>query len=297
MNRARLEENGSGIAPTARSRSIIPFADRAMRITFSYVVVLLAFVIFLFPFFYMMTSAFKTHADVTNYPPVWIFEPTLENFYELKEDGAFYALKNSLIIVSFSTCLSMIFGSLAAYALARYNIKGKEMIALEILMIRMLPPIVTVIPLYLLGKQLGILDTHLLLIFVYTLMGLPFVVWVMRVFTQDIPRSIEEAALIDGCNRLQVIVRITLPLMLPGLAATVVIVFMFAWNEYLFASLLTSSDARTLPIVAANTVKPKGISWGVGSAVGVLMSVPVIVLALLMQRYLVRGLTFGAVKG
>ena len=273
-------------------------ARRGLKILLVYGMVAVVLAFFLFPYFWMVASAFKSPGDVTAYPPVWVFAPTLDNFRELiYEMGALSALRNSLIVVGISTCLALIFGSMAAYALARFNIKGKETIALEILMVRMLPPIVSVIPLFLLAREFGLFDTYWILIAIYTLMGLPFVVWVMRVFIQEIPRSVEEAALVDGCTRLQVLFRISLPLLLPGLAATVVIIFMFAWNEYLFATMLTSSDAKTLPVVAANTVKPRGISWGVASAAGVLMSVPVVVLALMAQRYLVRGLTFGVVKG
>jgi len=264
----------------------------------SYLLAAIALAFFAFPCFWMLTAAFKNPDDAAALPPAWLFTPTIENFRELfYEMDAANALVNSLVVVGISTCLAMIFGSMAAYALARFSIKGKTVLALEILMVRMLPPIVSVIPLYLLAKQLGIFDTYWILIAVYTLAGLPFVVWVMRVFTQDIPRSVEEAALIDGCSRLGVLFRVTMPLLLPGLAATMVIVFMFAWNEFLFASLLTSAKAKTLPVLAAATIKPKAIAWGVASAVGVVMSVPVIVLVLLMQRYLVRGLTFGAVKG
>jgi multiple sugar transport system permease protein len=289
---------------TPPARSFAASAPRGYRLrqwlkilaVYSAIVAALAF--FLFPYFWMVASSFKSPGDVTAYPPVWLFAPTLENFRELIGDmGALSALRNSLIVVGVSTCLALIFGSMAAYALARFKIKGKEAIALEILMVRMLPPIVSVIPLFLLARQFGLFDTYWILIAIYTLMGLPFVVWVMRVFIQEIPRSVEEAARVDGCTRLQVLFRISLPLMLPGLAATVVIIFMFAWNEYLFATMLTSSAAKTLPVVAANTVKPRGIAWGVASAAGVLMSVPVVVLALMAQRYLVRGLTFGVVKG
>ena len=161
----------------------------------------------------------------------------------------------------------------------------------------MLPPIVTVIPLFVIAQKFGLFDTHFVLVAIYTLGALPFVVWVMRVFIEEIPRSAEEAAMIDGCTRWGALFRVTVPMMLPGIAATVVIVVMFAWNEYLFASLLTSSNAKTLPVVASITVKPRAISWGVASAAGVLMSMPVIVIALLAQRYLVRGFTFGVVKG
>jgi multiple sugar transport system permease protein len=289
---------GAPAVADSNARALVRGLGAAARAGLIYGLVTVAVSILLFPFYWTVAAAFKQTGDVTAHPPVWAFTPTLDNFRELFESlGALDALINSLVIVGISTCLALLFGSMAAYALARFEIKGKDMIALDILLIRMLPPIVSVIPLFLLAKKLGLFDSHVILIAIYTLAGLPFVVWVMRVFIQDVPRSVEEAALIDGCNRLQVLFRITLPLVLPGLAATVVIVFMFAWNEYLYASLLTSSNARTLPVVTAVAIKPRAISWGVASAAGVLMSAPVIVLALLVQRYLVRGLTFGVVKG
>lgn len=259
---------------------------------------LLVTAFFAFPIVWMALSSLKSEVDVATYPPLWIFAPSLHSYHQLFDEmSALDALINSSVIVGIATCLSMIAGTLAAYAMARFDIAGKNVLAFEVLSIRMLPPIVSVIPLFILAKQLGIFDTPLLLVAVYTLSGLPFVVWVMRVFIQEIPQSIEEAALIDGCSRYQAFWRITLPLLLPGLAATMVIVFMFAWNEFLIASILTSRDAKTLPIIAASAIKPKAISFGLASAAGVLMSLPVVILVLMMQRYLVRGLTLGAVKG
>jgi multiple sugar transport system permease protein len=253
---------------------------------------------FVFPVYWMASSAFKSDADVSQYPPVWLFTPTLENFAKLfVEMNAWDALVNSAFIVGIATLLAMVAGTMAAYALARFELPGKNALALEILSVRMLPPIVSVIPLFIIARVLGVFDTPWLLIAAYALAGLPFVVWIMRVFIQDIPQSIEEAAMIDGCGRIEAFWRITLPLLLPGLAATMVIVFMFAWNEFLFASMLTSQNAKTLPVIAANAIQPKAIAWGLASAAGVLMSAPVIVLVLLMQRYLVQGLTLGAVKG
>ena len=263
-----------------------------------YALALIALAFFSFPTAWMLMSSFKAETDVAVYPPIWFFTPSLESFRHLFEEmNAWDAFLNSSLIVGVATTFAMMAGTLAAYALARFDIKNKNFIAFEILSIRMLPPIVSVIPLFIIAKQLGVFDTPWLLIAVYTLNGLPFVVWVMRVFIQEIPQSIEEAALIDGCSRFECFWRVTLPLLLPGLAATMVIIFMFAWNEYLLASILTSKDARTLPVIAASAIKPKAISWGLASAAGVLMSVPVVVLVLMMQRYLVRGLTLGAVKG
>ncbi len=264
----------------------------------AYALAITAALFFAFPIFWMVSSSFKSEVDISAYPPIWSFTPTLANYAQLfTELNAWQALLNSALIVGLSTCIAMAAGTLAAYALARFDVKGKEFLAFEILSIRMLPPIVSVIPMFIIARQLGIFDTPWLLIAAYALSGLPFVVWVMRVFIQDIPQSIEEAAMIDGCSRFETFWRVTLPLLLPGLAATMVIVFMFAWNEFLLASMLTSQEAKTLPVIAANAIKPKAIAWGLASAAGVMMSLPVVILVLLMQRYLVRGLTLGAVKG
>ena len=273
-------------------------ARRMAGVAGGYLFALLATAFFGLPLLWIALSSLKSEADVTAYPPVWLFTPTFSNYEELFLDlNALDALINSAFIVCISTLLAMIMGTMAAYAIARFSFRGRENLALQLLSIRMMPPIVSVIPLFIIARNLGVFDTPWLLIAVYALNGLPFVVWVMRVFIQDVPRSIEEAAMIDGCGRYEILWRITLPLVLPGLAAVLVIVFMFSWNEYLLASMLTSSKARTLPVLAATAIKPKAISWGLASAAAVVMSLPVIVLVLSSQRYLVRGLTLGAVKG
>jgi multiple sugar transport system permease protein len=264
----------------------------------SYLLAIAATAFFAFPVYWMVASSFKNELDISHYPPVWSFTPTFDNYAKLMTElDAWDAFVNSAAIVALATSVAMVCGTMAAYALARFDVKGKEIIAFEVLSIRMLPPIVSVIPMFIIARSLGIFDTYWLLAAAYALSGLPFVVWVMRVFIQDIPQSIEEAAMIDGCTRFETFWRVTLPLLLPGLAATMVIVFMFAWNEFLLASMLTSQEAKTLPVIAANAIKPKAIAWGLASAAGVVMSLPVVFLVLLMQRYLVRGLTLGAVKG
>jgi multiple sugar transport system permease protein len=271
---------------------------RSFKVIVAYFLALFAAAFFAFPIFWMVTASLKSDESITAYPPVWVFTPSLQNYVKLVEDlGVMKMFINSAVIVGLSTCLAMICGTLAAYALARFDIKHKQLIAFEVLSIRMLPPIVSVVPMFILARWLGVFDTYWLLIAAYALSGLPFVVWVMRVFIQDIPQSIEEAAMIDGCSRFETFWRVTLPLLMPGLAATMVIVFMFAWNEFLLASMLTSNAAKTLPVIAANTLNAKSIAWGMASAAGVVMSLPVVVLVLFMQRYLVRGLTLGAVKG
>jgi multiple sugar transport system permease protein len=281
----------AGAVPARRLRG-------ALQTAATYGLALLVTSFFALPLVWIVLSSLKSESDVSAFPPKWIFTPTAINYEELfGKLNAGSVLLNSFFIVTISTLLAMIIGTMAAYALARFSFKGKETLALELLSIRMLPAIVSVIPLFIIARSLGVFDTPWLLIAIYALNGLPFVVWVMRVFIQDVPKSIEEAAMIDGCGRYEVFFRITLPLVVPGLAAVVVIVFMFSWNEYLFASMLTSAEAKTLPVLAANAIKPKAISWGLSSAAAVVMSLPVILLVLSAQRYLVRGLTLGAVKG
>ncbi len=289
---SRAEPRGPDI-----SRSAV-MMRRAASSAAAYVLAILATVAFAFPLVWITLSSMKSEADISAYPPTWVFTPTAANYRELfGKLNALDALINSAFIVCLATLLAMIMGTMAAYALARFSFRGKESIALQVLSIRMMPAIVSVIPLFIIARNLGVFDTPWLLIAIYALNGLPFVVWVMRVFVQDVPKSIEEAAMIDGCGRYGVFFRITLPLVLPGLAAVLVIIFMFSWNEYLLASMLTSSHAKTLPVLAANAIKPKAIAWGLSSAAAVVMSLPVIVLVLSAQRYLVRGLTLGAVKG
>ena len=271
---------------------------KLVRVVVAHAFAVFTAVVFAFPIFWMLMSSFKADGDISRYPPDWFFSPTLDNYREFFIDlDGLRALKNSALIVSLATCTAMLLGTMVAYALARLDIRRKDRIALNILSIRMMPPMVSVIPLLLIARQLGVFDTPWFLIAIYALNGLPFVVWVMRVFIQDVPRSIEEAALVDGCSRVQVLFVVLVPLLLPGLAAVLVIVFMFSWNEFLFASMLTSSAARTLPVLAANAIEPRAIAWGLASAAGVVMSVPIVLLVLSAQRYLVRGLTLGAVKG
>src|SRR5262249_36595667 len=222
-------------------------ARRAGGALLYYVLAIAVAALFALPLAWMVLSSLKSDSDVSAYPRVWHFEPTLASYRQFFVTlNAWHALLNSALIVCLSTLLAMILGTTAAYALARLAVKRKESIALQILSIRMMPAIVSVIPLFIIAHRLGVFDTPWLLIVIYALNGLPFVVWVMRVFIQDVPTSIEEAAMIDGCSRYEVFLRITLPLVVPGLVAVLVIIFMFSWNEYLFASMLTSSHAKTL---------------------------------------------------
>ncbi|MGB9181127.1 MAG: carbohydrate ABC transporter permease [Pyrinomonadaceae bacterium] len=267
-----------------------------------YALVLIATLAALAPVYWTITISLKTNVDQFAVPPRWfIFHPTLEHYYD-----AFFArsfgqyLLTSAIVAVLSTLCAMLLGTLAAYALARFRLPHNldTRLALWILSTRMFPPIVTAVPLFLLMRDAHLLNTRAALVVVYTAFNLPFVVWMMRGFFREIPREMEEAARVDGDSRLGALMRVVLPMVAPGLAATAVFCLIISWNEFLFALTLTQTDAAmTLPVGIAGRVTQYEIKWGVMSAAGVVAMLPILVFALAVQRYLVRGLSLGAVKG
>lgn len=256
----------------------------------------------LLPVYWMATISIKNEVDQFSVPPKWfIFNPTLVHYRDAFVEHSFgQYLITSAIVALFSTACAIVLGTLAAYALARFRLPRKlnTRLALWILSTRMFPPIVTAVPLFLLMRDVRLLDTVVSLIIVYTAFNLPFVVWMMRGFFNEIPRDLEEAARVDGDSRLGAMRRVLLPLVAPGLAATAVFCLIISWNEFLFALTLTQTDAAmTLPVGIAGQVTQYEIKWGVMSAAGVVAMIPILVFALAVQRYLVRGLSLGAVKG
>jgi multiple sugar transport system permease protein len=254
------------------------------------------------PVYWMLTISLKSEIDHFATPPPWfIFTPTLEHYYEAFVARAFgQYLLNSAIVAVASTACALVIGTLAAYALARFQLPWQlnKHLSLWILSTRMFPAIVTVVPLFLMMRDVRLLNTRASLVIVYTAFNLPFVIWMMRGFFADLPRDLEEAALVDGDSRVGALVRIVLPLVAPGLAATAVFCLIVSWNEFLFALVLTQTDtAMTLPVGIAGRVTQYEIKWGVMSAAATVAIVPILVFALALQRYLVRGLSMGAVKG
>jgi multiple sugar transport system permease protein len=256
------------------------------------------FGVILFPPVVLFVTSLKTDVDALSFPPKWIFDPTLKNYIDILNTSPLvgYAL-NSLIVASLNTLLCLIVGSMAAYGLARFKFRGADNLAFWILSIRMMPPVAAIIPIYILMKNLRLLDTPWCLVITYLTFNLPFVVWMMKGFFEEIPREIEESALIDGCSDFSVFFRIALPLVAPGLAATAIMVFIFSWNEFLFALILTGTKAVTLPVGIIGYMKETGINWGYMTAGGILALIPVIVFMILVQKHLVKGLTLGALKG
>ncbi|HEU4434137.1 MAG TPA: carbohydrate ABC transporter permease [Pyrinomonadaceae bacterium] len=262
----------------------------------------LAVVAALAPVYWMFTISLKSEVDHFAAPPPWFnFTPTLEHYYDAFVTRSFgQYLITSAVVAVMSTLCALVLGTLAAYALARFRLPYDldRKLSLWILSTRMFPAIVTAVPLFLMMRDLRLLDTKASLIIVYTAFNLPFVIWMMRGFFDEIPRDLEEAALVDGDSRLGALVRVVLPLVTPGLAATAVFCLIVSWNEFLFALVLTQTDASmTLPVGIAGRVTQYEIKWGVMSAAGAVAIVPILVFAMAMQKYLVRGLSLGAVKG
>jgi multiple sugar transport system permease protein len=203
---------------------------------------------------------------------------------------------NSIIIAVGSTILSLLLGVPAAYALSRFEVWHREDLMFWFLGTRMAPAILVAVPFFLLSRQIGVYDTQALLIVVNVLTSIAWVVFMMRSFFDDIPIEIDEAALVDGASWLEVLRRVILPVAVPGIAATAVFVLILAWNEYFFALILTSVNAKTLPAAITSFLTVHGLLWGPMTAAGTVVALPVLIFALWMQKYLIRGLTMGAVK-
>jgi multiple sugar transport system permease protein len=262
-----------------------------------YALIALIVVFFIFPIYWMIITSVKTPEDVIRYPPH--FYPHEVNFDSFREaltrlrGGA--ALINSLIVAAVATIISMALGTIAGHAFARYRLGGFHL-PFWILSTRMMPAVAAIIPLFLLVKSLGLMDTHAAVIALHLLVTLPFAVWMMRGFFIDVPQELEEAALVDGCSRWGAFWRVALPVVAPGLAVTTLFCFIFSWNEFVFALILTRRAATTLPVLISGLHSSHGVLWNELSALAAVGLIPVIILALLAQKHLVRGMTMGAVK-
>jgi multiple sugar transport system permease protein len=297
------------------------------------IVVVVIAVIGLIPVFAMGVTAFKSRADVVAVPQKIFFEPTLEGLVFLLTDRSQLSqsrreelrqnvdelnmferialengqeilgpsdfvdrLKNSLIIAGGSTIVSVVLGLFAAYAFSRFDIPGKDDLLFFILSTRMLPAVVVTIPLFLMYRQLKLHDTHLGMILLYTVFNLSLTVWLLKGFIDEIPREYEEAALVDGYTRFQAFYKIVLPQAMTGIAATTVFALIFAWNEYAFALMLTSDDARTAPPSIATMLGRGGVEWSAIAAGTLTFLIPVVIITFALRRYLLRGVTFGAIR-
>lgn len=253
--------------------------------------------IFSFPLIWMLMTAFKNRIDFLSIPPKFVFIPTLQNFKDIFSSQDFVkAYYNSIIISACSVVLGLLIGVPAAYGICRFRFKGRSSLAFWILSTRFAPPVVVLIPFFIAYKKLGLSDTYLGMTIIYLVINLPLIIWIMYGFFKDIPIELEEAATVDGSAPFHIFFRIVLPLVAPGLVATGILSLIFSWNELMFSLILTSVNTKTLPVAIYNFVSYQEIAWGSLSASGMLAILPIAVFTLIIQKHLVSGLTFGAVK-
>jgi len=257
-----------------------------------YGILSLVMLFFLFPIFFMIITSLKSPLDAYAIPPkLFNFIPTANNWIRIFIEKPILSYMYNSIVVAFGTTLiSMVFGSLAAYSLARFQIKQANKISIFVLLIRMLPPFAAVIPIFLIMKRFGLLDAKFGLIIAHTTFNLPFVVWMMREFILTLPLEIEEAGMMDGLSRFQTFYQLLLPLLKPSLIAVSIFCVIFSWSEFLFAFLLTQTEAKTMPVAIAE------LSWQQASVAGTTIIIPIFLLSICVQKHLIRGLTFGAIK-
>ncbi len=285
-------------------------ARRMTRTLAAYMVVAL----FIFPLYFWATTAFKNAKDIFNTPPtVWIFEPTLRNFEEvfgislgffrqqevLPGGGNFFMaprLWDSIVVALGSTLLSVIVATLAGYSLSRMDFRFRHLFVGWVLSTRMMPPVAVAIPMFFIYKDIGLLDTYTGIILIHAVMNLPLAVLLLKSFFDDIPRDIDECAMIDGASRWIIFRRIVLPMARGGVAATAVLCFIFSWTEFIFVLTLTQTGLKTVPVVSSSFVTSTGTAWGNMAALGVAATAPAFLFILLVQKQLVRGLTLGSLK-
>lgn len=279
--------------PLARMvRRVAPFVG-------TYIGLVALVVVFVLPILWIVGISFKTRLQTFTSPPLFFWAPTFDNYAAvLRTSNFFPALRNSLLTSGGAVLLSLIAGVPAAYAMARIPFRGRSLIYYSLLIMRMLPPIAVLVPMFVLFDAVGLSNSRLSVVLAYTTFSLPLVVWVMRGFFEDLPLEIEESAAIDGAGRFITFLTIVLPLAQPGLVAVSILCLLLAWNDFLFAAVLTSNDTQTLPVLLAGySTADSGVDWGQLAAAGMLVVLPVIIISFAVQRHLIAGLSSGAMKG
>jgi multiple sugar transport system permease protein len=259
-----------------------------------------ASVVFLFPILWMVVTSFKMPRDIFTTPPTFFFTPTIETYTNyISHADIPRRMINTVIVACGAGLISIVAGSMAGYALARVRLRGAATIGVVILLSRGVPPIALAVPMFLVARQLDLLDLHITLILAYCTFLIPYVMWLMRGFFKSLPMELEESAMIDGCTRFGAFMRIIVPISLPGILSTLIFSVILAWEELLFALVLTKRFSATIPVsiagIAGDTVN--GANWGALAAVGTLTVVPVVIFAMFVQKWLISGLADGATKG
>lgn len=260
-------------------------------------IALLIVIVFLFPVYWLFAVSFKTPDEIFSYPPTWWPESlSFHNFFELFRGGDVRAIWNSLIIAGCSTIIAMLIGTAAAYSIARFR-TGGDHLPNWIITQRLLPPVAIAFPVFLLFAILRWADTYFGLILVYTAFNLPYVIWMMKSYIQEVPVDLEDSALVDGLNHFQILLKVVVPMVTGGLFATGVFTFIFAWNEFILALILTRSNVITFPVQVTQYFGAQSTLWAKISAMSVLGVLPAFLVVALFQRFIVRGVSLGAVKG
>lgn len=263
-----------------------------------YLLVVIFAVISLFPIYIMVVSSLKTRVEVFTIPPIWLFKPKINNYISVLKGLYFFRFfMNSTIIGLSATFFSLATGALAAYALARFRFMGRRVVLTGTLFLRMVAPVVLVIPTFILWNKLGIINTRYSLILSYVALNLPFCIWVLHTFIMEIPISIEESALIDGCSELTIFSRIVVPLIAPGISVAAIFTFRIAWNEFPLALVLTNRYTRTLPVAVSLYMGEVGIDWSQITAIATIIAIPAFIFTFVAAKNLIMGITAGAVKG
>jgi multiple sugar transport system permease protein len=263
-------------------------------------IAIFASIVFLFPIFWMVLTSFKLPRDIFTTPPTLFFKPTLETYINYMSHADIpRRMLNTVIVACGAGLISIVAGAMAGYALARVRLKGAATIGVLILLSRGVPPIALAVPMFLVARRLDIVDQHITLILAYCTFLIPYVMWLMRGFFKSLPQELEESAMIDGCTRFGAFMRVIVPISLPGILSTLIFSVILAWEELLFALVLTKRFSATIPVsiagIAGDTVN--GANWAALAAVGTLTVVPVVIFALLVQKWLISGLADGATKG
>ena len=280
-----------------RARSKVTREQRIQRLQkFGiYLLMALVLIVMLFPFYWMILTSFRNQVANTSPTPVWFFVPTLENYQNVIRDNNFLEFTwNSLVVATLATGFGLVLGLPAAYSIARYKQNG---LALAILIARLTPYITYLVPWYLAFRVLGLIDTYIALTLTHLIVGMPLIIWIMISFFEEVPIELEEAAYVDGSSKLGAFFRIILPLSAPGIVAASILSFIFSWNQFLFSLVLSGPNTKTVPVAVFNFISYGQIDFGGLGAAAVLITLPVILLTLVIQRYIVTGLTMGAVKG
>lgn len=269
------------------------------RFLMTYLPLIALLLFILFPFYWTFVTSIKPDTELYGTVTYWPSAITWENYKKLFTTTVDFlkAMKNSFIVASITTVVSLTASTLAAYAFSRYRFKGRKFLMALFLSNNMFPTVLLLIPLYSIMRKLGLLYTPWALVLAYTTFTLPFSVWLLNGFFNDLPMSLEEAALVDGCNRRMAFFKIILPILGPSLVATGVYIFMTSWNEYTFAVMFTNNASRTIPVALKSLIGQLGVDWGLLTAGGIITIIPVCIMFFFAQKRLVEGLTAGAVKG